>query len=269
MDMIHAIAYGVVQGLTEFLPVSSSGHLALLHAFFGGSDPASAVTFDIALHIATAGAVIVYFWSDITRLIYVCFRMANRLPVDIRDATLLKAIIVGAIPAGVAGLFLEHIIEDMFRAPLMIALVLLAGSAYLAVAERHARGLEGKPLTVRRGLLIGVAQILALFPGFSRSGATIGAGMMLGLSRADAARFSFLLALPLILAAGAVKLLGVMRSGIAIEWDTFWVGGVAAFAVGLFVIKFLLQYVRSHSLYPFIWYRVALATVVIVVSLLQ
>ena len=252
MTALQAIFYGIAQGLTEFLPVSSSGHLALLHALNGFIGEA-AFTFDIALHIATALAVVVYFRADLKRLIYTVFRKLGRLPVDRRDWVLLRAL----------GVFLEDIIVSAFREPLMIAGVLLAGSAYLAWAEHRVKDLNTEKLTIWRGVLIGCAQVLALFPGFSRSGATIGAGMMLGMSRSDAARFSFLLALPIILGAGGVKIIRASSESVPIEWSIFLAGGIASFITGLFVIRFLLNFVRSHTLWPFIWYRVALAGMVI------
>ncbi|OGG62428.1 undecaprenyl-diphosphatase UppP [Candidatus Kaiserbacteria bacterium RIFCSPHIGHO2_02_FULL_49_34] len=262
MTALQAIFYGIAQGLTEFLPVSSSGHLALLHALNGFIGEA-AFTFDIALHIATALAVVVYFRADLKRLIYTVFRKLGRLPVDRRDWVLLRALILATIPAAVVGVFLEDIIVSAFREPLMIAGVLLAGSAYLAWAEHRVKDLNTEKLTIWRGVLIGCAQVLALFPGFSRSGATIGAGMMLGMSRSDAARFSFLLALPIILGAGGVKIIRASSESVPIEWSIFLAGGIASFITGLFVIRFLLNFVRSHTLWPFIWYRVALAGMVI------
>ncbi|OGG60420.1 hypothetical protein A3C89_04115 [Candidatus Kaiserbacteria bacterium RIFCSPHIGHO2_02_FULL_50_50] len=268
MTELQAIFYGIAQGLTEFLPVSSSGHLALLHAADGAVNE-TAFTFDIALHIATALAVVVYFRADIKRLIFTVFRMLGGLPVDRRDAVLLRALIFATIPAAIAGVLLEDIIATTFREPLMIAGVLLAGSAYLAWAEHRTKVLRPQKLTIWRGILIGCAQVLALFPGFSRSGATIGAGMMLGMSRPDAARFSFLLALPIILGGGILKIADAAGGDVAIDWNVFVLGGLASFLTGLFVIRFLLNFVRSHTLYPFIWYRVALAGAVIGITLMS
>ncbi len=266
MTELQAIFYGIAQGLTEFLPVSSSGHLALLHAF-DGVVPETAFTFDIALHIATALAVIVYFRTDIKRLVFTAFRILGKLPVDRRDWVLLRALVLATIPAAVVGVLLEDIIVATFREPLMIAGVLLAGSAYLAWAEHRVPRGRTESLTIWRGILIGCAQALALFPGFSRSGATIGAGMMLGMSRPDAARFSFLLALPIILGGGMLKIASAVSGNMPIVWGVFLVGGVASFLTGLLVIRFLLKYVRTHTLWPFIWYRVALAGIVIAVAL--
>lgn len=265
MTTLHAIVYGILQGLTEFLPISSSGHLVLAHAFFDSVTIINSFTFDIALHLATAVAVMVYFHKDVRRLVFVFFRMLGRLPIDRRDAVLLKAIVIGTIPAGIAGVFFEDIVAGALRNPAYVAVVLLVGSAYLAFAERRARNVYGNTITVWRGLMIGVAQALAIVPGFSRSGATIGAGMMLGLSRLEAARFSFLLALPIILGSGLVQFTKVIQGSVSLDWNIFLWGGVSAFISGILVIRFLLGFVRTHSLYPFIWYRVALAVVVLAV----
>lgn len=265
MGIFEAIALGAVQGLTEFLPVSSTGHLILARELFGVDD-SYALAFDAILHLATAAAVIVYFISDIMMLINAALRKLSRLPVNDSDMTLLYALLVGTIPAVVLGLTLESTMETLFRNPLLVAGVLVAGSFLFMYAEwRYMHQHETNDMDVKKGLKIGFFQALALIPGMSRSGATISGGMILGMTRHEAARFAFLLAIPVILGAGCKKLLELIVSDGAVEWASVGVGAVTAFFVGLFAIHFMLSFVRKHTLWPFIWYRIILACFVIFV----
>jgi len=263
MDMLDAIILGIVQGITEFLPISSTGHLILARSFLEVAD-GHALAFDAMLHLATAGAVIVYFSKDIRQLLQTLLRMFGRLPVDARDVTLLKALVIGTIPAVVLGLFLEGFMESTFRDPLLVAGVLVAGSILFMFAEykyqNSAR--EGK-MTVSTGLKVGFFQSLALLPGMSRSGATIAGGMLLGFTRIEAARFAFLLAIPVILGAGGKKYIELMTSDATVSWVPILVGAATAFVVGLVAIHFMLSFVRNHTLWPFIWYRIILAGFVV------
>lgn len=264
MSIFEAVALGVVQGLTEFLPVSSTGHLILAEQLFqtGGYG----LAFDAILHLATAAAVIIYFWKDISALFNTALRKLSRLPVNENELTLLYAIMVGTIPAVVLGLLLESFMETWFRTPLLVAGVLIAGSLLFMYAEwvymnRH----QTNKIDSGKGLKIGFFQALALIPGMSRSGATISGGMILGLSREEAARFAFLLAVPVILGAGTKKLLELIVSDEAVQWVSVGFGAGTAFVTGLFAIHFMLGFVRKHSLWPFIWYRIILASFVIFV----
>lgn len=270
MDTFSAILLGIVQGLTEFLPVSSSGHLVLGHAIFGGVGE-SALSFDIMLHFATALAIIVYFHKDLQQMALAFLRVIGRLPADVRDVTLLQALLIGTIPGAVIGFFFEDIITSYFRTPLAVAGVLVLGSIFFLYAERrYARHKKMKKLTVYRGFVIGVFQTLALMPGFSRSGATIATGMLTGLSRIDATRFSFLLALPIILGAAARKLLDMAQEGMGdIAVGTVLMGGISAFVVALFAIHFMLSYMRRHTLHSFVWYRLTLAALIVVFVSIQ
>ena len=209
--------------------------------------------------------MIVYFRKDIWQMLQTFFRVIGRMPVNEKDMTLLKAVLIGMIPAGVAGLFLESYMESAFRSPLFIAAILLLGSVIFAIAEWQVARAPRAPLTVRRGVGVGFFQVLALLPGMSRSGITIAGGMLLGLSRVEAARFTFLLALPLILAAGGKKLFELFASGEAVPWTLVLVGAVTSFLVGLAAVHFMLSFVRRHTLWPFIWYRVLLAAIVLFV----
>jgi len=268
MDITNAVILGVVQGLTEFLPISSTGHLILIRDFLHITDE-HALAFDAILHLATASSVILYFWRDIMGLLNTLLRILGRLPVNPRDVALLSALIVGTIPAVVLGLSLESIMESTFRDPLLVAGVLVMGSVFFMFAEHVYSGdRKSKQVDTKMGLKIGLFQSLALIPGMSRSGASIAGGMLLGLSRSDAARFAFLLAVPVILGAGAKKLLELATlSDVAIPWTSIGIGAVTAFFVGLIAIHFMLAFVRSHTLWPFIWYRIILASFVVFMTL--
>jgi undecaprenyl-diphosphatase len=262
MTVFDAIILGAVQGATEFLPVSSTGHLVLARELFGMTD-AYGLAFDAVLHLATALTVIVYFRKDIWQLLQTALRALGRMPVNAKDMLLLKAILIGMLPAGIVGVLLEDYIAGAFRNPLMIAGVLLFGSLIFAIAEYSVLRTPRTALTVRKGIGVGLWQVLALLPGMSRSGITIAGGMLLGLSRFEAARFTFLLALPLILGAGGKKLLDLMGSGEAVDWTLVGLGALTSFFVGLMAVHFMLSFVRRYTLWPFIWYRVILAIVVL------
>jgi undecaprenyl-diphosphatase len=267
MTIVTGIMLGIVQGLTEFLPVSSSAHLILAREFFGFTTP-HPLAVDAVLQLATILAVGLYFLKDFLRLAITALRMLVRKPVVDADRVLVWSLILGTIPVVAAGLVLEHLMETTFRSAAIVAATLVAGSLLMLAAERFAR--MDKALTVRKGVAIGLFQTLALVPGVSRSGATISGGLLLGLDRATAARFSFLLAFPAILGSGLKKLLELgadpALSTVAVPLG---VSFVTAFVVGLACIHWLLRYLRTHSLRPFIWYRVALAAATIVFVLVR
>ncbi len=262
MDIFQAILLGVVQGLTEFLPVSSTGHLILAEKILG-VETSNALAFDAILHLATAGAVILYFKKDIWILVNTVLRRFSRLPVNRRDMILVYSLIVGTIPAVIFGLLLESYMNDQFRNPLLVAGVLVLGSLFFMYAEWvYENSYPQNEMSVTKAIKIGLFQCLALIPGMSRSGATISGGMLLGLTRHEAARFAFLLAVPVILGAGAKKLLELIQSNDPIQWASVGAGAIAAFVTGLFAVHFMLRFVRSHTLWPFIWYRIILAAFV-------
>lgn len=269
MTYIESLVLGFLQGITEFLPVSSSGHLVLAHDFLGIVGEGS-LAFDAVLHLATASAVLIYFRQDFWLLFQALLRKLGRLPVHPRDLTLAYALLIGTIPAVLVGVMLEDIMATLFRNPLLVAGSLLAGSALFVYAEWHYyNSVPQNEMTLKKGLQVGLFQCLAFVPGFSRSGATIAGGMLLGLSRSEAARFGFLLAVPLLMGAGAKKLLELISVGGTIEWGTIAAGAVAAFVVGLMAIHFMLTFVRRYSLWPFVWYRVLLALLVIYIFALS
>lgn len=267
MTTLESIALGVLQGATEFLPISSTGHLILARSLFGVDD-SYALAFDAVLHLATAAAVILYFHKDIWNLVQALLRSLSRLPVNERDLLLLKAIAIGTIPAVLLGLSLESTMETLFRSPLLVAGVLVLGSILFAYAEWvYSQRPPTNEMTIKKGLYIGLFQASALIPGMSRSGATIAGGMLLGLSRSEAARFAFLLAVPVILGAGSKKLLELITSESTVTLAPVAIGAAASFVTGLIAIHFMLSFVRKYSLWPFIWYRLLLAGFVVFIVL--
>lgn len=262
MDALNSALFGLLQGLTEFLPVSSTGHLVLLHELFGAGE--NDMAFDAVLQLATVLAVIIYFRRDIFDMVNAVLRKLSRLPVNEKEITLAYALLTGTIPAVFAGLLLESYMETIFRTPLFVAAVLVVGSVFFMIAEWHyVTHKRDDKITITKGFKVGLFQCLALMPGFSRSGASIAGGMLLGLTRAEAARFSFLLAVPVILGSGLKKLLDLMMAGGTVAWGDLMIAAVVAFLSGLFAIHFMLSFVRRHTLWPFIWYRLVLAGVVV------
>ncbi len=269
MTYVESLLLGFLQGITEFLPVSSSGHLVLAHDFLGIIGEGS-LAFDAILHLATASAVLIYFRKDFWIIFQALLRKLGRLPVHARDLTLAYALMIGTIPAVIVGIFLEDIMATVFRNPLLVAGSLIAGSLLFIFAEwRYYNAVPQNDLSFSKALKIGLFQCLAFVPGFSRSGATIAGGMLMGLSRSEAARFGFLLAVPLLLGAGSKKLLELIAVGGDFAWGTIILGAITAFVVGLLAIHFMLSFVRRYSLWPFIWYRIFLALLVIYIFALS
>jgi len=261
---LQALFLGILQGLTEFLPISSSAHLILLPWFFRWNNPlVDSLTFDVALHAGTLLAILWYFWRDWVELIGGFFRILARRGVEDFQERLIVYIVLSTIPAAIAGFLLEKIIESNFRNAALIALPLTAVSFLMIYAERRphlSHPLE--KLTLKDSLIIGFAQALALLPGVSRSGITITTGLLRGYGREAATRFSFLLSTPVI--AGAALLhLGHLPKEVASEWPIFAVGFASSGVVGYLAIAFLMRYLRQHTLNAFAGYRLALAAVVI------
>ncbi len=266
MDILASIILGFVQGITEFLPVSSTGHLVLLHIVLGVED-VSSLAFDAILHLATALAVIVYFFDELFMLLQAVLRTLGRLPVNEKDILIVKALLVGTIPAVVAGFFLESYMDLLFRNPIIVAIILIMGSLLFMYAEYvYDNNFHTGTIDTGTGFKIGLFQMLALIPGMSRSGVTISGGMILGLNRSEATRFSFLLALPVILGAGAKKMLELLSSSTEVAWVPVGIGAGVSFLVGLCAIHFMVTYIKNHSLWPFIWYRITLACFVLFVA---
>jgi undecaprenyl-diphosphatase len=268
-QLLQAIVLGIVQGLTEFLPISSSGHLIVVPALLGWDDPfIESLAFSVMLHIATLLALLIYFRDDWLRLIPAGLAsIRDRSLADDPDRRLAWLLIVATIPAVIAGVLLNDPIETAFRQPRLVAVTLVIGAAILFLADRlgsHARRMDsiGFPLA----LGIGAAQALALVPGISRSGISISAGLFAGLDRGSAARFAFLMATPITAGAGLWELRKVLvgEAGVSIPIVPLVGGMVAALIAGLLAIAVLLRYLRTHGLGVFVLYRLALAAVVIV-----
>jgi undecaprenyl-diphosphatase len=259
MDYTQAVVLGIVQGLTEFLPVSSSGHLILVPRVFGWPDQGLAV--DAAVHLGTLGALLAYFRKELLELL--SGALSRRLAL---------ALVLATVPAGLAGLLFDRIIGSYLRSPLIVAAATAFWALVMAVADRRpaAPPAQGEPLEqvgVGRALAIGCAQALALIPGTSRSGITITAGLFGGLDRATAARFAFLLGIPITAAAGLVKTVGLLRLGLAPGEAGPLAGAVfAAFLSGWVAVWFLVNYLRRRSLLPFVIYRLILAAIILAVA---
>lgn len=263
MDLLDAALLGIVQGLTEFLPVSSSGHLILARAFFGWDAGRFGLAFDVACHVGTLLAVVAYFHRDIRLMI------ASALgAIGMREGgpeRLVRLIAVGTVPVVIVALLFGDRLEGL-RDPAVVAVTLAVGGLGLLVAEwlgKHHRHEDS--VTYWEALIIGMAQASALVPGVSRSGATLTVALLLGFTRPGAARFVFLLSLPAILAAAAKETLDVMEAGAAeLPALMFVVGLVVSAVVGYLTIKFFLRYLTNHSLTAFAVYRFALAAVTLV-----
>ena len=261
---------GITQGVTEFAPVSSSGHLIIVPWLFGWTilqNPELNKTFDVALHIGTLIGALVYFRHDVARYLAAWLRSIRRRSITSADERLAWALVVGTIPGALAGALFESVIEDTLGQPWLIAVMSIVFGIILVWVDRVApirRGIAD--LSVRDGLVLGLAQAAALQPGVSRSGVTITAGRVLGLDRESAARFSFLLSLPIIAGAGIFKAIEVAGSGLppGLAWPFVW-GIVASAVSGFLVIAFLLAYLKRHTFVVFLIYRIAVAIVVFVV----
>jgi len=267
MQLVDAIILGLVQGITEFLPVSSTGHLVLVRDWLSMTD-VNALAFDAILHFATVAAVILYFRKDLWVLLQAALRKLSRLPVNERDLTLLYALMIATVPAVIFGLLLESLITEYLRTSLIVAGVLFAASMLFMYSEwkYYLRPVHGS-ITIKRAIGIGVFQVFALLPGMSRSGVTIAGGMLLGLNRYEASRFSFLLAIPITFGVGAKMLLDLLKEGGVIDWYLIAIGATVAFFTALLVIHFFLAFIRKYTLWPFVWYGIILAGMVGYVSL--
>ena len=257
-----AFVMGALQGVTEFLPVSSSAHLILLPWLFGWQDPLiNSLTFDVALHVGTLAAVVAYFWSDWMALLKAVPQLAR--PQQSQPAMMVWAVIIATIPAAIAGILFQDPIEAYLRSPLQIAVVLAVMGLVIAFIDgRSSATRELTTLTWRDAVWIGLAQTLALMPGVSRSGATMSAGRALQFDRAAAARFSFLLSMPITLAAVLIKikdLLAVSGNDVV----TMVIGIVTSALVGWLVIDLMLQWIRRIGFGWFAYYRIVMAVVVI------
>ena len=259
MELLDSIILGLVQGVTEFLPISSSAHLALIQEWLK-IDVVNALATTAMLHFATALAIMFYFWSDILVILRAMLRKLGRLPVNEKDVVLLYAVVLGIIPAVAFGILLEPLLAQHVASIGLVAAMLLLSSVFMMYVEwRYYLRPSHEAITAQKGLLVGLFQVLSLLPGFSRPGSTIAGGMMLGLSRYEAARFSFLLAMSVTLGVGTKKLIDLIQVDGTVAWFSVLVSSVVAFVTALITIHFFLNFIKHRTLWPFIWCNVVLA----------
>ncbi|MBI4265578.1 MAG: undecaprenyl-diphosphate phosphatase [Acidobacteria bacterium] len=261
MTYLFATLLGIAQGLTEFLPISSSAHLILARAFFGWDSAAFGLPFDVALHVGTLAAVLYYFRADLWPLMLAT--PAALTGGGGRYGRLVRLILVGTVPIVVFGLLAADIVEQRLRTPVVCAVTLAVGAIGMLVAERiRERTRDQDDIRPLEALAIGCGQAAALIPGFSRSGTTIAMAMFLGIRRDEGARFTFLMSMPAIVAAAGRTALEVRRTGAPVDAGVFLVGTAVAAVVGYVAVKYLIGYLVRHSLDVFAYYRLALAAAV-------
>ena len=259
MSIIGAIILGIIQGLTEFIPVSSSGHLVLAHHFFGATR--SDLAFDVALHIGTLLALLLFFGKDLLGYIQALFVKGPKTKLS-------HLLILATIPAALAGYVLESTAESAFRSPLLVSINLIVVGLVMILAEiiytSYKNHSQLEKISTKQALVMGFSQALAIVPGVSRSGSTIAAGLFMGVDRVAATRFSFLLGIPII--SGAI-LKVLTEAGATAQFgaqlNLFIIGILTAFLSGLFAIRFMLKFLASHGLQVFAYYRIGLAAIVL------
>ena len=274
-DLIKAAILGIVQGLTEFLPISSTGHLILAERVLGVDKDTYGLPFDVSLHMGTLLAILIYFSRRWISLAQGGIRTLQTRSLADAEGRLAWLIVLGTIPAGIIGALLQSKVEDAFRNAFLVATMLIAFSVVFIAAEKYGR--RTRDMHAMRwfdSLFVGFGQALALVPGVSRSGATICAGLFRDLTRPEAATFAFLLSAPIIGAAGLKELPGVVsdfadgtRGGDDLLF--FATGFLFSFAVGYLAVAFLMRFLRTNTLIPFVWYRVGLGLFVYAVLLVQ
>ncbi|WP_338748097.1 undecaprenyl-diphosphate phosphatase [Janibacter alittae] len=262
MDYLTAVILGLVQGLTEFLPISSSAHISIVGQLIGQDDPGAAFT--AITQLGTETAVLIYFWRDIVTIIRKwTLALARTVPQSDPDVRMGWLVIVGSIPIGLLGLLFKDQIETGLRSLWITATMLLVFALVIMAAERV--GTQERRLTQltwKHGIFYGLWQALALVPGVSRSGGTIAGGLFMGYTRQAAARYSFLLAIPAVLASGGLQVVEVLRGqaeGSGTAWGPIWAATGIAFVVGYAVIAWFMRYITTHTFTPFMIYRIVLA----------
>lgn len=256
MDWLQVVVLSILQGLTEFLPVSSSAHLILVPALSDWDD--QGLAFDVALHIGSLAAVVIYFRQELLNMtLSWAGSLAGRGVDD--DARLAWWVVLATIPVCLVGLAFHDVIQDDMRSPLIIAFGLIVFGLLLAYVDlRHRGNRDEYQLTLRDALLIGLAQALALIPGTSRSGITITAALMLGMNRESAARFSFLMSIPVIVLAGGTEALDLVRDAAEVDWFTLTVGALLSAISAYLCIHYFLAFIKRVGMQPFVIYRLLL-----------
>jgi undecaprenyl-diphosphatase len=261
MTIFQAFILGLVQGLAEFLPISSSAHLYLVPWLFGW--PYYGLTFDVALHLGTLLAVIAFFWRDWITLI----TQGLRRGAATQEGRMFWFIIIASIPGAIAGYFLEEAAETVFHQPVLIAVMLMIMGGILYLADRFGRKQQAvETIRLSQSAAIGLSQALSIIPGVSRSGVTISSGLLTGLTREGAARFSFLLSTPIIAGAGLLKLFDLNLADLSLP---FFIGIGTSAIVGFLGIGLLLRWLKKSSFLPFVWYRLLLGVIVLFVAILR
>lgn len=274
MPWYEALVLGIVQGLTEFIPVSSSGHLVVFPYIFNWEN--QPLVFDLVLHLGTVTALLFYFKKDILNIVLSILgsfgifgekEYPKTIPgTNLSGLNFAIYLFLGSLPAAILGYFLDNFIEDVFRGVFTVSILLFIGSILMFFAEMRYRRMESfKEPNIKRSIVIGFFQSLALFPGMSRSGSTLSGGMLMGLSREYAARFSFLMSMPIIAGAAVLKLITSSSSEIsALGTSSILLGYFSSFIVGYFAISFLLKFLKNNSLYVFIMYRIVLSVILLI-----
>jgi undecaprenyl-diphosphatase len=266
METLHIFILAIVQGLTEFLPISSSAHLILTPRILGFAD--QGLAFDVAVHLGSLLAVIGYFRRDLLMMFTDFFRSLGGGGSQTENSRLVWLVILGTVPIVIGGALFKSLVETDLRAPGVIAATTIGFGLLLwwvDVRVKHQR--DEHSLSWREGLIIGLMQVLAIIPGTSRSGITMTAGLMLGLSRRAASRFSFLLAIPTILMSGTLVTWDLIQSGKPVEWNALILGMVLAFGAAYLCIHYFLRFIERTGMLPFVIYRLLLGVAIIVIAL--
>lgn len=262
MSEIQILVLAIVQGLTEFLPISSSGHLILSPYLFGFDD--QGLAFDVAVHLGSLSAVLAYFRHDVWRIAIGWLRALAPGAPGSGESRLGWAIIVGTVPVVLAGLALKSMVEGDLRAPWVIATTTILFGLLLGWADLRGRRVRGiGEITLRDALIIGASQVLALIPGTSRSGITMTAGLWLGLNRAAASRFSFLLSIPTILASSLLVTRDLIQSDAAVDWTALGLGVCLSGVTAYLAIHFFLRFIERIGMWPFVAYRLLLGVLIL------
>jgi undecaprenyl-diphosphatase len=267
MDIIHSFLLGITQGLTEFLPISSSAHLVILPKIIKAkSEILNSLTFDVILHFGTFMAVVIYYRKKLFNLILIFLDgVFNEQKRKISDFKLSIALIIATIPAFLFGFFLDEYVEKTFREPALIAFVFVIFAIFLLFADNKKNLLRNiNQITLKDAIIIGSFQALALIPGVSRSGITITAALLLGLKRDEAAEFSFLLSIPIILGAFIFKLSSIIKLGVGENITVLLTGFFSSFIAGFIAIWFLINFVKKNSYLPFVIYRILLGLMIFI-----
>ena len=273
MTLIQSILLGIIQGLTEFLPISSSAHLVITPYILGWNIPEdSAFIFDVLVQMGTLVAVIAYFWQDLVTILKAfILGIARRQPFTEDKSRLGWLLILATLPAVLAGMLVKDLVEQAFSSPIAIAFFLIVTAGFLVMAERLGKRMRHlEQLGWLDALVIGLFQAFSLFPGISRSGSTITGGMLRGLDREAAARFSFLMSVPVMLGAGGLAVVDLLKfPDFTSQLPTLFVGFVAAMIVGYLSIRWLLGFLTRHSIYGFAAYCLAAAAITLMVAFIR